>query len=192
MSENKLLKSSILNTLFSGGKRRKIDGKTYSNTGDKTVLISALTLFHIVGVLNVSKLCDLTSSANAVILGMFGGYVGGFFMFLMLLFIISKSRMKVYKLLWWKWILGIFVFILLILAIVAMAMSNKGSSEEKGYGYTSVIMVYIAIIIIIWYYVRMQIKITPGTMEGDSDRGSFMGASNSNSRATSVGEGEDD
>jgi len=178
MSTNNLLNSSILNSLFIGGRKRTVAGSTYTNTGDKAVLSSILALLHIVGVLNVAKLCDLTSSASPIVVGMFGGYVGGFFMLILIFLLVSKSRMRVSYLLWWKWFFVIFILILLIFAIVGMAMSNMGSSEDKGYGYTSIIFMYIAIILIIYYYIRMQIKLVPGSMQGDPQTGMFSDASN--------------
>lgn len=180
MPKNDLLNSSILKSLFDtdilAGGARPIGNRRYTATGDRLIFICSLILIHIIGAINVAKITDLSSSASSVILGMYGGYVGGFFLVLMLIYIIATGKRRLNTLLRWKWVIVILIFILLVLAIVAMAMSNMGSSSDKGYSYSSVILLYISIIFLIWYSVRMQIKLVPSS---SGDQGAIFQTNNS-------------
>ena len=168
MPKNDLLNSSILKSLFdtnilAGGERRTIGNKTYSESGDRLWLMAIFIFIHIVSTMNVAKLCNLTSSANPVILGMFGGYVGGFFLLVLILYILMTGKRKPTTLKNWSIFLLIFIVILLTFAIIAMAMSNIGSSSEQGYGYSSVILLNIGMLFLIWYVFRIKLRAVAGS-----------------------------
>jgi hypothetical protein len=168
MPKNDLLNPSILKSLFdtnilAGGKRRTIGNTTYSESGDRLWLMAIFICFHIVSTMNVAKLCDLTSSASPVILGMFGGYVGGFFLLVLILYIIGTGKRKPKTLKRWSIFLLVFLVILMTFAIIAMAMSNEGSSEDKGYGYTSVLLINFGMLFLVWYVFRIKIRTVAGS-----------------------------
>lgn len=167
------LNTSILNTLFNSAlKNNKEDtsntltgGAGGKNSGQLAFLLLALMLIHIVGTLNVGKMCNLEfATANRLTQLFFGLYFAFIFIVLMfIVYIFTKPKHKKSTLAWLIGFASFFTIVMLAMGIAAMAIDNNGSPTDKGYSYTSVILVNLALLCMVIYAGKLKRVTTQGS-----------------------------